>query len=279
MAYHPRINFTFENSPSKFLDTQLLVREGGSCESRVYRKPNKVPSHWLSKTPIRYKRNAITGDLHRSKKISSCFPEEVDIITNKFLNAGFPKKFVLSTIDNFINPRPRPEEEDLPLIPSYFFSAPPPFILVELPYCPENERQSKHFIRKLKSFLNSECTIFIKWGTKKIKSLFNLKSRNPYPSCKIYEGTCSCGISYIGETKRNTHVRWGEHNNPQGKSEPSQHLYNNPSHQYTWRVLLSASKNTRIRRNPEASEVALKNPQLNNQVESKKLTLFRYGVT
>ena len=44
-------------------------------------------------------------------------------------------------------------------------------------------------------------------------------------------------------------------------------------------VLLNASQNARIRKNLEASEVALKNPLLNNQVESKKLTLFRYGVT
>ena len=137
-------------------------------------------------------------------------------------------------------------------------------VLIELPYCSENERQSKHFIRKLKSFLNTECTIFVKWGTKKIKSLFNLKSRKPYPSCKIYEGACSCGISYIGETKRNTHVRWGEHNNPQGKSEPSQHLYNTPSHKFMRRVLLNASQNTRIRKNLEASEVASRNTHLNN---------------
>ena len=63
-------------------------------------------------------------------------------------------------------------------------------------------------------------------------------------------------------------TRWGEHNNPQGKSEPSKHLYNNPSHKFTWRILLNASQNARIRKNLEASEVALKNPLLNNQVES-----------
>ena len=278
-AYHPKINFTVEQDPCKFLDTKLLIKEDRSYETRVFRKPSKLPSHWFSKTPIRHKRNAITGDLHRSKKISSFFSEEVEIIHNKYVKAGFPKKFVSSTIDNFINPKPRLDEEDIPLIPTFFFAAPTPFILVDLPYCAENERQSKHFIRKLKSFVNTECTIYIKWGTKKVKSLFSLKSRNPYPSCKIYEGTCSCGISYIGETKRNIHVRWGEHNNPQGKSEPSQHLYNNPSHGFTWRVLITASKNARIRKNLEASEVALKNPRLNNQVESKKLTLFRYGVT
>ena len=42
---------------------------------------------------------------------------------------------------------------------------------------------------------------------------------------------------------------------------------------------MSAPKNVRLRKNLEASEVALKKPELNNQVDSKKLTLFRYGVT
>ena len=278
MAYHTKINFTVEKNPSKFLDTALLINDDRSYETRVYRKPNKLPTHWFSKTPIRYKRNAITGDLYRSKKISSCFTEEVDYIIDKYTNAGFPKNFVVSTIDNFIKPEPRPED-DLPLIPTFFFEAPLPFILAEIPYCPENERQSKHFIKKLKSFMNKECTVFIKWGTKKVKSLFNLKSRNPYPSGKIYEGICSCGTSYIGETKRNVHVRWGEHDDPRGNSEPAKHLYNHPSHYFTWRVLLNASKNARVRKNLEASEVALRNPPLNNQVESRKLTLFRYGVT
>ena len=119
----------------------------------------------------------------------------------------------------------------------------------------------------------------IKWTTRKIKTLFSLKSKNPHPSCKIYEGICSCGSSYIGETKRNTEVRWNEHNDPKGESEPAKHLYNNPSHEFSWSILLSASRNRRVRRNLEASVVALKMPDLNNQTDSKKLTLFRYGVT
>ena len=137
----------------------------------------------------------------------------------------------------------------------------------------------KHFITKLKSFLNRECTVVIKWTTRKIKTLFSLKSKNPHPSCKIYEGICSCRSSYIGETKRNTEVRWNQHNDPKGKSEPAKHLYNNPSHEFSWSILLSASRNRRVRRNLEASVVTLKMPDLNNQTDSKKLTLFRYGVT
>ena len=151
--------------------------------------------------------------------------------------------------------------------------------VIDIPYCSTNEKQSKHFIQKLKSFLNRECTVVVKWSTRKVKTLFRLKSKNPHPSCKIYEGTCSCGSAYIGETIRNVAVRWSKHNNPRGNSEPSKHLYNNSTHKFSWRVILSAPKNSRVRRNLEASMIALKKPELNNQVDSKKLTLFRYGVT
>ena len=109
--------------------------------------------------------------------------------------------------------------------------------------------------------------------------MFSLKSRNPYPSCNIYEGTCSCGSVYVGETKRNCAVRWSEHDNPTGSSEPSKHLYNHPSHYFSWRILMSAPENTRMRKSLESSIIALTKPDLNNQVDSKKLTLFRYGVT
>ena len=165
------------------------------------------------------------------------------------------------------------------MIPDYFYEPPIPFILVDLPYSPENERHSKHFLKKLKSFLNTPCTIVVKWSTKKIKTLFSLKSRNPHPACKIYEGVCSCGSTYIGETKRNVELRWAEHDNPKGNSEPAKHLAQNPTHSFNWNVLMNASQNPRVRKNLEASFVAVKKPDLNNQVDSKKLTLFRYGVT
>ena len=105
-SYHPKINLTVELSPEKFLDTRLLINSIGAVETKVYRKPNKPPLHWFSKTPIRYKRNAIIGDLHRSKRISSYYHDEVELIRKKFLTAGFPSRFVNSIIDNFDNPQP-----------------------------------------------------------------------------------------------------------------------------------------------------------------------------
>ena len=152
--------------------------------------------------------------------------------------------------------------------------------MIELPYCAENKRLSKHFIKKIKSFIDMDCTIVIKWITRKIRTLFSLKSKNPHPACKIYQGVCDmCEQSYIGETKRNVEVRWAEHNNPKQNSEPAKHLAQNPSHTYSWKILMDASKDTRVRRNLEASFVAHMKPTLNNQLESKKLALFRHGVT
>ena len=110
-------------------------------------------------------------------------------------------------------------------------------------------------------------------------TLFSLKSRSTHPSCKLYEGTCTCGGSYIGETKRNVEVRWQEHNDPRGNSELAKHLYQNPTHSFRWRVFMNAPQNTRGRKNLEASIVALRRPSLNNRMETKILTLLRYGVT
>ena len=38
---------------------------------------------------------------------------------------------------------------------------------------------------------------------KKIKNLFSLKDKNPYPACQIYQGLYICGeTKYIGETAK-----------------------------------------------------------------------------
>ena len=54
--------------------------------------------------------------------------------------------------------------------------------------------------------------------------------------------------TYIGETKRNVEVRWLEHEQLKGKSEPAKHLNKNPTHKFSWRVLMSAPQNTRVRK-------------------------------
>ena len=279
--YHTKLKFTLEVNPEKFLDTKLLTTNN-IISTHVYRKPNKLPSHWSSKVPKRYKRNAINGDLYRAFNISSDFEYEKRKIRSKFQDASFPPKFIESVIKQFDENQSNNNgnDDDGFIIPPNFFELPKPFILLEVPYCENNERVSRTFIKKFHHFTNSTFDLVIKWKTKKIKNLFRLKDRNPYPASVIYEGTCEvCNVKYIGETERNTVTRWKEHDNPTTDSEPARHIKSNITHQFEWKIIMSAPTKKRLRKNLEAGLIALKRPQLNDQIDSKKLTLFRNGVT
>ena len=124
-------------------------------------------------------------------------------------------------------------------------------------HCEENENTPKHFIKKFETFTNRRYRIAIKWITRKVKSLFKVKSKNPHPSCVIYRGKCSCGEEYIGETERNVEKRWREHNNPTEKTEPARHLSNNIGHLFAWEILMPAPKEKRKRKNLEALFIAV----------------------
>ena len=113
-----------------------------------------------------------------------------------------PSRFVNSVIRKF-NEKYNDNTKDDYIIPLDFFDVAKPLVLAEIPYCPRNETLSKRFIKKFHEFTNNSYEIRIKWITKKVKQLFKLKSKNPHPSCVIYEGVCVCEQTYIGETRRN----------------------------------------------------------------------------
>ena len=50
-------------------------------------------------------------------------------------------------------------------------------------------------------------------------------------------------------------------------------------HAFTWKVLMTAPINDHMRKNLEATFIALTRPSLNEQIDEKKLLLFRNGVT
>ena len=83
--YHPNIKLTIEVNPSKFLDTEILIKNG-IIETSVAVKESKIPSHWSSAVLKKYKRNAILGDLHRAHKISNNFELEEQHIKKKYLS-------------------------------------------------------------------------------------------------------------------------------------------------------------------------------------------------
>lgn len=71
--------------------------------------------------------------------------------------------------------------------------------------------------------------------TRTVQSFFPLKDEsNP---CIIYKGHCSCGSSYIGETKCNVKVICIEHDNLTKRSESLKYLQKIINHCFTQTII------------------------------------------
>ena len=138
-SYHPNIKFTLEQNPKKFLDTQI-IKENNQIKTQVFVKKSMYRVHWSSKVPFRYKKNAINGELHRARKISSNFQLKTARIKAKFSKAGFPHKVIENTINNFNN-----VDEEL-MIPRRLFDE-RKTIAINLLFSNKNEYFSKSFAR------------------------------------------------------------------------------------------------------------------------------------
>ena len=167
-----------------------------------------------------------------------------------------------------------------PLIPNWLFNDEiRSIVYIRIPYCLKNEHESKKFLIKLTNFTNDRFDFRIIWETKKLRSLFPLKDKVPHTSTVIYEGECSCGAVYIGETNRIVSIRFDEHNDIRKKSEPAKHLFINSTHHFNWRIICSAPSLLRKRKILEAFHIMKKNPSLNNKKDIPTLNLFRHGIT
>ena len=91
-----RSNFSYMGQCNDYFHIELR-----SSKFNIYWKNTKLPSPWTSKTPKRYKQNTINGDLHRSKRISSNFDEEIPLIKEKFMKADYPLRFINSVVNEF----------------------------------------------------------------------------------------------------------------------------------------------------------------------------------
>ena len=117
-------------------------------------------------------RNAIHGDLCRAECISSNFNNEKMLIRQKFDNAGYPALFTNGVIRDYEhNQNRRQQQENGYIIPPNFSEIAKESILVEFPYCPQNELVAKRFLSKFHQFTNQKFQVTIKWITKKVKKL------------------------------------------------------------------------------------------------------------
>ena len=168
--------------------------------------------------------------------------------------------------------------KDDKLVPDWLFDVREK-VFLRLPYCQQNEEDVKKFINHLTIITKEKFQFIVLWTTSAIQSLFPIKDKVCHISCVIYQGICSCGATYIGETVRNASIRWSERNNINGNSEPAKHIAANTTHVFSWKVISGAPKNAHKRELLEAMIIRLHNPSLNEQLETKSLILFRNGLT
>ena len=85
----------------------------------------------------------MSGELHRSFRISSNFKAEKDRIYKKFRNAGYPSRFINSVMNNFRNNN---ISNDDVIIPKWLFEEKKREIFINIPHCQENEKEMFHII-------------------------------------------------------------------------------------------------------------------------------------
>ena len=102
----------------------------------------------------------------------------------------------------------------------------------------------RRIICKLEEYTNYKAKFRYSWKTRKLPSLFPLKDPIVYKENVIYKETWTSKEFYIGETKRNTEVRWNEHCSFKKSSEVRDHLLINPDHNITWHIIAKAPAQT-----------------------------------
>ena len=92
-AYHPNITFTVEENPTHFLDTAFQFKDH-SFSTSTYVKSGKLPAHWKSATPVKWKRNTLWGALHRAKRLTTNLEQDLQSVKKRFQHAGYPFSFI-----------------------------------------------------------------------------------------------------------------------------------------------------------------------------------------
>ena len=115
-----------------------------SITTKVHRRGTKVTPHCSSSIPKRYKRNEIHADLCRAKRTSSNFNNEKMLI--RLDNADYLSPFTKSVIRGYEHKQnKRQQQEDKYSILPNIFLISKESILVEFPYCPQNELVARRF--------------------------------------------------------------------------------------------------------------------------------------
>ena len=170
------------------------------------------------------------------------------LIYQKCDNAGYLSCFTNSIIrDSEHNWNKRQDQKDEYIILPSIFEIGEESILLEFPYCQQNELIAKRFLAKFHQFTNQKFQVFLKRHTLAKK---NLECWNSVEWAWGYtQGIWTCKTC-------------------KGESEPQQ---------FKWETLLQSPKDNQLWANFETSFIAAVGLTLNNQLDMKRLYLFYNG--
>ena len=260
-----RIQFTKETEHDgalPFLDVYIR-RTANSLETSVYRKPTHTNQyiHFESNHPANVKAGIIATLTRRALNI--CTPShlqaELDTIRHSFtvLN-GYPVDFVERVMKR------TQMQFQQPRLPNIRPECP---ILVTLPFI----GKTSHKIKRMFQTLGNVEVIFSKQKTlKDLLRATGVKGETPPHKGIVYQITCSCENTYIGETGRPLQARIKEHQHSVRtnnlKSALSEHIDSHPSHSINWEniITLNVNQNNVIKRKiMEAIQIRRHKPKLN----------------
>ena len=89
---------------------------------------------------------------------------------------------------------------------------------IKLSFCPKNEKIIRKYLETIEKFTGFSIKVTYSRITTKARSLFFIKDKLSHHHHVIYKRVCSCENTYIGETKRNSVLRWKEHESLSGTS-------------------------------------------------------------
>ena len=230
---HRNIKFTKEieqGNQLAYLDVLVERNNNNDLETAVFRKKTHTGLYtkFSSLHPIKYKTNLIACLLHRAYQICSSYEiihTEFDNITHVLLLNGYPLSFMQAQIRKFLNKRHNNISQSHPTDESSNQSS-NRIIFFRLPYIGNQsiqiEKELRPFFRK---YLIDKVRLCVIHDTFCIGDMFRFKDKQCTlrRSNVVYKLSCSCGSSYIGQTRRNLIARLQEHN-PQSKKVKIQTL-------------------------------------------------------
>ena len=139
--------------------------------------------------------------------------------------------------------------------------------------------QSKDFIKKLHKFTNNNFRLAICRKNKKNENYLKSKIKICIQRVRYIMENVNIAEIITLEKRYKTVTRWYEHNKPDHKSEPAEHIKRNIDCAFNWKILCPVPSQKQLNKNLEAIFIVLYESSLNGQKYFEKLMLFRNDIT